>query len=96
MTDDKKPGLTIDAADITREALDGFTDLVPTLEKHPKGTLALLVLLTLGAGTAIAIALITRHPSPSEKKEPPQASESGAVKHLDGEDGGDKTWMIRN
>lgn len=96
MPEEKKSGISIDAADITRETLDGISDIVPVLEKHPKGTLALLVLLTLGAGTAIAIALITRHPSPSEKKEPPQASESGAVKQIDGEEGQDKTWMIKN
>lgn len=96
MTEEKKNGISIDAADITREALDGVSDIVPILEKHPKGTLALLMLLTLGAGTAIAITLITRQPTTPEKKEPPQPLESGAVKQIDGEDGHDKTWMIRN
>lgn len=96
MTDDKKAGITIDAADITKETLNGLADIVPILEKHPKGTLALLVLLTLGAGTAIAVSVITRQPPPAEKKELPQVPESGAVKRLDGEEGQDKTWLIRN
>lgn len=97
-TEEKKTvnGVSVDVADITKETLTGLSGIVPILEKHPRGTLALLVLLSLGAGTAIAISLINRHPSPPEKKELPQASESEAVKPLDGEEGGNKTWMIRN
>lgn len=96
MTEEKKGVLTIDAADIAEKTLSGISGVVPVLEKHPKGTLALLLLLTLGAGTAIAILTITRQPPTPEKKEPPQASESGAVKHIDGEDGEDKTWGVKN
>jgi hypothetical protein len=95
MPEEKKSGITIDAADITRETIDGISGIVPILEKHPKGTLALLVLLTLGGGIAIAIALITHQPH-EEKKAPPQSSESGAVKKIDGEDGQDKVFEIKN
>jgi hypothetical protein len=93
MTDEKKNGVSVDAAEITEKALDGISEIVPILEKHPKGALYLLVLLGMVSATAIAILTLTKSPAPEKKAEP---TDSANIKKIESGENGEHTFQIQN
>jgi hypothetical protein len=96
MTDEKKNGVSVDAAEITEKALDGISEIVPILERHPKGTLYLLVLLGMVSATAIAVLMLTKSPAPTPEKKAEPTIEGSAIQKIESGENGEHTFQIRN
>jgi hypothetical protein len=95
MTDEKK-GVSVDAAEITEKALDGISEIVPILEKHPKGTLYLLILLGMISATAIAVLTLTKPPAPVPEKKAEPTIEGSAIQKIESGENGEHTFQIKN
>lgn len=95
MPEEKKSGITIDAADIAKETLDSLSNFVQVAEKHPRGSLFSLALIGVISATAIALMYLRQPRVTTEEKAAP-AEKKDAIKQVDGEEFGDKIFEIKN